>query len=37
MKVVPSFLLDPVIVTKANAADAYKNVPNLLEIVESYQ
>lgn len=36
-KVVPSYLLDPVIVTKENAADAYKNVPSLLEIVESYK
>ena len=33
-KVVPSFLLDPVIVTKDNAEEAYKNVPNLLEIVK---
>ncbi|MEJ1088422.1 sugar-binding protein [Microbacterium sp. Mu-80] len=37
MKIVPSYLLDPVIVTKDNAAEAYANVPNLLEIVESYQ
>lgn len=37
VKVVPSYLLDPVIVTQANAAEAYSNVPNLLEIVESYQ
>ena len=36
VKVVPSYLLDPVIVTKENAAEAYKNVPSLLEIVESY-
>ncbi len=36
-KVVPSYLLGPVIVTKDNAAEAYANVPNLLEIVESYQ
>jgi len=37
VKVVPAYLLDPVIVTKENAAEAYKNVPSLLEIVESYQ
>jgi putative multiple sugar transport system substrate-binding protein len=37
VKVVPSYLLDPVIVTKDNAAEAYANVPSLLEIVESYQ
>lgn len=36
-KVVPSYLLDPVIVTKENAAEAYANVPSLLEIVESYK
>ncbi|ALX67348.1 substrate-binding domain-containing protein [Microbacterium sp. XT11] len=36
-KIVPAYLLDPVIVTKENAAEAYKNVPNLLEIVNSYQ
>ncbi|MGO2745270.1 substrate-binding domain-containing protein [Microbacterium sp.] len=36
-KIVPSYLLDPVIVTQENAADAYKNVPSLLEIVQSYQ
>lgn len=36
-KVVDSYLLDPVIVTKENAAEAYQNVPTLLEIVESYQ
>ena len=36
-KIVPAYLLDPVIVTKENAAEAYKNVPSLLEIVESYQ
>lgn len=35
-KVVPSYLLDPVIVTQENAAEAYANVPSLLEIVESY-
>ena len=33
-KVVPAYLLDPVIVTEKNAAEAYKNVPNLLKIVE---
>lgn len=37
VKVVPAYLLDPVIVTKANAAEAYANVPSLLEIVKSYQ
>lgn len=36
-KVVDSYLLNPVIVTKDNAAEAYANVPNLLEIVKSYQ
>ncbi|MEJ6488317.1 sugar ABC transporter substrate-binding protein [Leucobacter sp. USCH14] len=36
-KVVPAYLLDPVIVTQENAADAYQNVPNLLEIVEEYK
>jgi len=36
-KVVPAYLLDPVIVTKENAAEAYANVPSLLEIVKSYQ
>jgi putative multiple sugar transport system substrate-binding protein len=36
VKVVPAFLLDPVIVTQENAAEAYKNVPSLLEIVEQY-
>ncbi|SDQ05498.1 sugar-binding protein [Leucobacter chromiiresistens] len=36
-KVVPAYLLDPVIVTQENAADAYQNVPNLLEIVEEYR
>ncbi|RGE16741.1 sugar-binding protein [Leucobacter sp. wl10] len=36
-KVVPAYLLDPVIVTKKNAAEAYQNVPNLLEIVKEYQ
>jgi putative multiple sugar transport system substrate-binding protein len=37
VKVVDSFLLDPIIVTKENAAEAYANVPSLLEIVKSYQ
>lgn len=37
VKIVPSYLLDPVIVTKENAAEAYANVPSLLEIVESYK
>ncbi|MFB7844853.1 substrate-binding domain-containing protein [Microbacterium sp. NPDC056052] len=37
VKVVPSFLLAPVIVTKDNAAEAYANVPNLLEVVKSYK
>jgi putative multiple sugar transport system substrate-binding protein len=37
VKVVDSYLLEPLIVTKENAADAYANVPSLLEIVESYQ
>ncbi|GAB3600621.1 substrate-binding domain-containing protein [Microbacterium tumbae] len=36
-KVVPSYLLEPLIVTKENAAEAYANVPSLLEIVQSYQ
>ncbi|MWB97635.1 sugar-binding protein [Agromyces seonyuensis] len=36
VKVVPAYLLAPVIVTKENAAEAYANVPSLLEIVESY-
>jgi len=36
-KIVPAYLLDPVIVTKENAAEAYANVPSLLEIVESYK
>lgn len=35
-KIVPAYLLEPLIVTKDNAADAYANVPSLLEIVESY-
>jgi len=33
VKVVPAYLLPPVIVTKDNAADAYKNSPSLLAIV----
>jgi putative multiple sugar transport system substrate-binding protein len=37
VKVVPAYLLDPIIVTKENAAEAYANVPSLLEIVKSYQ
>ncbi|WP_194421925.1 sugar-binding protein [Microbacterium abyssi] len=36
-KIVPAFLLEPLIVTKENAAEAYANVPSLLEIVESYK
>ncbi|EYT61361.1 MULTISPECIES: substrate-binding domain-containing protein [Microbacterium] len=36
-KIVPAYLLDPIIVTKENAAEAYANVPSLLEIVKSYQ
>ncbi|WP_315637944.1 MULTISPECIES: sugar-binding protein [Microbacterium] len=36
-KVVPAYLLPPVIVTKENAAEAYANVPSLLEIVKSYE
>ena len=36
-KVVPSYLLEPVIVTQENAAEAYENVPSLLEIVQEYQ
>ncbi|MEJ3405592.1 sugar-binding protein [Rathayibacter sp. YIM 133350] len=35
VKVVPAYLLDPVIVTKDNAAEAYKNNPNLLAIVKA--
>jgi putative multiple sugar transport system substrate-binding protein len=33
VKVVPSYLLDPVIVTQENAAEAYASVPSLLEVV----
>ncbi|MGY1552217.1 substrate-binding domain-containing protein [Microbacterium sp. A588] len=36
-KIVPAYLLEPLIVTKDNAAEAYANVPSLLEIVESYK
>jgi putative multiple sugar transport system substrate-binding protein len=35
VKVVPAYLLPPVIVTKENAAEAYANNPSLLEIVEA--
>ncbi|RLK48918.1 sugar-binding protein [Microbacterium telephonicum] len=35
VKVVPAYLLPPVIVTKENAAEAYKNNPNLLDIVNA--
>lgn len=37
VKVVPAYLLAPVIVTKENAAEAYANVPKLLDIVKSYK
>lgn len=37
VKVVPAYLLEPVIVTKENAAEAYANVPSLLEIVTAAQ
>ncbi|UOE44006.1 substrate-binding domain-containing protein [Agromyces larvae] len=37
VKVVPAYLLDPVIVTKANAEEAYANNPNLLDIVKQAQ
>ena len=37
VKVVDAYLLDPIIVTKENAAEAYANVPSLLEIVKSYE
>jgi putative multiple sugar transport system substrate-binding protein len=37
VKVVPAYLLEPVIVTKENAAEAYANVPSLLEIVQAAQ
>ncbi|MDQ0894224.1 substrate-binding domain-containing protein [Agromyces ramosus] len=35
VKVVPAYLIPPVIVTKENAADAYASNPNLLEIVNA--
>ena len=35
VKVVPAYLLPPVIVTKANAAEAYANDPTLLAIVNA--
>ncbi len=35
VKIVPAYLLAPVIVTKENAAEAYKNNPNLLDIVNA--
>jgi len=35
VKIVPAYLLDPVIVTRENAAEAYANNPNLLEVVEA--
>ncbi len=37
VKVVPAYLLAPVIVTKENAAEAYANNPKLLEIVKAAQ
>lgn len=37
VKIVPAYLLTPIIVTKANAAEAYANNPNLLEIVKAAQ
>ncbi|WP_454119288.1 LacI family DNA-binding transcriptional regulator [Microbacterium lacticum] len=37
VKVVPAYLLPPVIVTKENAAEAYANNPTLLDIVEAAQ
>ena len=33
VKVVPTYLLPPELVTKANAAESYKNTPNLLALV----
>lgn len=36
-KIVPAYLLPPVIVTKENAAEAYANNPNLLSIVTAAQ
>ncbi len=35
VKVVPAYLLTPVIVTKANAKEAYANDPTLLAIVNA--
>ena len=37
VKVVPAYLLKPVIVTKENAAEAYANNPTLLDIVKAVQ
>jgi len=37
VKVVPAFLLPPVIVTKENAEEAYANSPSLLQIVQGAQ
>lgn len=37
VKVVPAYLLAPVIVTRENAAEAYANNPNLLDIVKAAQ
>ena len=37
VKIVPAYLLPPVIVTQQNAAEAYKNNPSLLEVVEAAQ
>ena len=37
VKVVPAYLLKPVIVTKENAAEAYANNPTLLDIVKAAQ
>lgn len=37
VKVVPAYLLPPVIVTKDNAAEAYASVPSLLEVVKAAQ
>jgi len=34
VKVVPTYLLPPELVTKANAAESYKNTPNLLALVK---
>jgi putative multiple sugar transport system substrate-binding protein len=35
VKVVPAYLLPPVIVTRENAAEAYKNDPNLGPLTKS--